>query len=457
LFEAIRTLQGPDGTYSALCLSGGGIRSAAFSLGVLQALARAGLLEKFDFLSTVSGGGYAGGWLSTWIHRHPDGLAGVVRELRTHARPEAGKLNAKLDPAPPPVGFLRSYSHFLNPQAGLFTIDTWTWVGIYLRNLSLNWLIIIPLLLLIVALPRLYSAVLYSWGSGNNSFFPLLLWIAALAFVTTLVCVTVNRPSTSDRARPDDEPAATAIRRRLDRFLQRFKRQSWLLGLGVLPIFIFAVLLTLLVWGFPIDCPTVKAGPGLGPRQRDSAISNPTVLAVIGFEHLVLWGEALIFVAWLVSIAVLPARDWKERFQELLFMLLAGLPTWALVASLADFAYQSGISQKEIAVFRRLRRTPCPLVCRIRRAHGCTRRARRHDLVHRPGFEIQMDRRRRSRVVGPFWLMGAACGNRLDAVERNHDLRPAAVVAISQTSGGDRRSLGLARRAARQKLAYVRR
>src|SRR4029453_11976793 len=38
---------------SALCLSGGGIRSAIFSLGILQGLARHGLLVGFDYLSTV--------------------------------------------------------------------------------------------------------------------------------------------------------------------------------------------------------------------------------------------------------------------------------------------------------------------------------------------------------------------------------------------------------------------
>jgi hypothetical protein len=43
-----------------LALSGGGIRSATFNLGLLQALARMGLLSKFDYLSTVSGGGYIG-------------------------------------------------------------------------------------------------------------------------------------------------------------------------------------------------------------------------------------------------------------------------------------------------------------------------------------------------------------------------------------------------------------
>ena len=38
----------------ALCFSGGGIRSATFGLGIVQALAKYNLLEKFDYLSTVS-------------------------------------------------------------------------------------------------------------------------------------------------------------------------------------------------------------------------------------------------------------------------------------------------------------------------------------------------------------------------------------------------------------------
>jgi hypothetical protein len=43
-----------------LALSGGGIRSATFSFGVLQSLARREMLQKVDYLSTVSGGGYIG-------------------------------------------------------------------------------------------------------------------------------------------------------------------------------------------------------------------------------------------------------------------------------------------------------------------------------------------------------------------------------------------------------------
>ena len=45
---------------AGLGLSGGGIRSATFNLGVLQALARERWLRRVDFLSTVSGGGYIG-------------------------------------------------------------------------------------------------------------------------------------------------------------------------------------------------------------------------------------------------------------------------------------------------------------------------------------------------------------------------------------------------------------
>src|SRR5687768_3869926 len=70
------------GNRTALCISGGGIRSATFGLGVIQGLASAGILKKFDYLSTVSGGGFIGSWLSSWIRRHPEGVAGVERDLQ---------------------------------------------------------------------------------------------------------------------------------------------------------------------------------------------------------------------------------------------------------------------------------------------------------------------------------------------------------------------------------------
>jgi len=49
-------------------LSGGGIRSAMFNLGFLQALQSAGLMKHVDYLSSVSGGGYTNGYYSTLGH-----------------------------------------------------------------------------------------------------------------------------------------------------------------------------------------------------------------------------------------------------------------------------------------------------------------------------------------------------------------------------------------------------
>lgn len=52
-----------------VALSGGGIRSATFSLGIFQGLARRKLIKKVDYLSTVSGGGYFGSFLGALFCR----------------------------------------------------------------------------------------------------------------------------------------------------------------------------------------------------------------------------------------------------------------------------------------------------------------------------------------------------------------------------------------------------
>jgi hypothetical protein len=59
-----------------IALSGGGIRSASFCLGVLQVLAHENKLKHFEYLSTVSGGGYIGGslswlWSGIWKQKKP--------------------------------------------------------------------------------------------------------------------------------------------------------------------------------------------------------------------------------------------------------------------------------------------------------------------------------------------------------------------------------------------------
>ncbi len=139
---------------AALCISGGGIRSATFGLGVLQGLARAGLLQKFHYLSTVSGGGYIGAWLTAWIRNADRGLGEVIGKLsqpRRHTRP---------NPEPEQIRNLRSYSNYLSPRLGVFSVDAWTLAATYMRNLILNWLVLIPLLAAILTVPWIYTSVL---------------------------------------------------------------------------------------------------------------------------------------------------------------------------------------------------------------------------------------------------------------------------------------------------------
>ncbi|MBM3891639.1 MAG: hypothetical protein FJ388_21205, partial [Verrucomicrobia bacterium] len=52
-----------------LALSGGGIRSATFNLGLMQGLHDLKVLKLVQYLATVSGGGYIGGWWTAWRSR----------------------------------------------------------------------------------------------------------------------------------------------------------------------------------------------------------------------------------------------------------------------------------------------------------------------------------------------------------------------------------------------------
>src|SRR5688572_25122337 len=57
------------GPIVGMALSGGGIRSATFCLGLFQSLARQRLIRRLDYLSTVSGGGYFGSFLGAAFSR----------------------------------------------------------------------------------------------------------------------------------------------------------------------------------------------------------------------------------------------------------------------------------------------------------------------------------------------------------------------------------------------------
>src|SRR5688500_16399845 len=64
-----------------VALSGGGIRSATFCLGLFQSLARQRLVRRVDYLSTVSGGGYFGGFLGAAFSRSGGTADSVEKDL----------------------------------------------------------------------------------------------------------------------------------------------------------------------------------------------------------------------------------------------------------------------------------------------------------------------------------------------------------------------------------------
>jgi hypothetical protein len=183
-----------DAGTTALCLSGGGIRSASFCLGAAQGLARLGLLGKFHYLSTVSGGGYLGSMLAAWAYRAPGGMADVEAGLVA----SRGRSN---------VGWLREYLSYLSPKRGLFGADTWTLFSTYIRNLLLNALVWFPLLAGVLTLPHLIVAAVdgiagkwkasaeldsLAWWALMLGFF---LFVAAI-FLTRLIVGRVDRDPT---------------------------------------------------------------------------------------------------------------------------------------------------------------------------------------------------------------------------------------------------------------------
>ena len=300
---------------SAVCLSGGGIRSASFGLGVLEGLARfslrelpktrqvpdkadsetVGLLHSIDYLSTVSGGGYIGCWLSAWVYRRWAAATQVLRDkldktgaeltkakehfdslskksrVPSHAQ-AASELSAASsgtpsdassqsdpvgaarldlqtaesahnaaqaefnavsgpnwigsykqvvkalagddnltsgDPEPQAVRHLRQYTSYLAPAMGL-SLDTWDLAAIVARNMLINWIMLVPLLLALVALPqisyyfsRYLAFYLQGWGAWIVLVLILGLFVAAATFA--------GNKLPSHREATDRGPDATSV------------------------------------------------------------------------------------------------------------------------------------------------------------------------------------------------------------------------------------------------------
>lgn len=114
---------------TGITCSGGGIRSASFCLGVLQGLQSRKTLERMDYLSTVSGGGYIGTTLTIG--------------MSSHGQFPFGRLDQE-NRETPEVRHLRDHSRYLL-QNGLPSVITA--IAIYLRGIMMNVLVMLPILL----------------------------------------------------------------------------------------------------------------------------------------------------------------------------------------------------------------------------------------------------------------------------------------------------------------------
>jgi hypothetical protein len=199
----------PPENLAGLALSGGGIRAATFSLGLLQGLHARRLLPLFDYLSTVSGGGYIGGWWSAWLSRPPQDQRGggdifpPPEMLRSEDEegngheayavnsasssesssagvgrsPEARTVNSEiadeiLSAGRDPVHHLRLFSNYLTPRKGILSPDTWRAVTVFSRDLILTWVVLLPILIAAMLLGKLYFVLQsYSYKSGHLNFF----------------------------------------------------------------------------------------------------------------------------------------------------------------------------------------------------------------------------------------------------------------------------------------------
>jgi hypothetical protein len=209
--KAMRDVPQHERNLVGLALSGGGIRSAIFGLGVLQALAEMGLLKFVDYLSTVSGGGYIGSWFAAWVKREGC-LDNVVRQLGPSrvSQSEAWRgFPGETDPPPVPVGqikeaepepisHLREFSNYLSPRLSATSADSWTLMAIYLRNFLVNQLVFLPAVLFVLLIVRLITASI-THGLPTNWTGTFLVGAVAIgSLLISLVLVTSGLRKMSD-------------------------------------------------------------------------------------------------------------------------------------------------------------------------------------------------------------------------------------------------------------------
>ncbi len=179
-----------------LCLSGGGIRSATFNLGFIQALYKYNLLYHIDYLSTVSGGGYIGSCLTSLLNSEVDASFTPQTDFlwrkenfpfaRPDIRPKTKNdtlayrasvdIEKKISAEKAPVRHLRYFSNYLT-QGNNFISTYFSPMVVFTRGVIFNFLVILPVLILLsTILTGLYRIPINNTDQSS----PLFINLAAL-------------------------------------------------------------------------------------------------------------------------------------------------------------------------------------------------------------------------------------------------------------------------------------
>lgn len=211
---------------AGLAFSGGGIRSATFNLGILQALAELKILGAFDYLSTVSGGGYIGSWFSKWLKREHGNLDTVSAGLAP------GSPQRPVQREPDEIRFLRQYSNYLTPRTGLFSADTWALLATYCRNTALNMSILVALLGATLIVPRLLSFLAAEYGQPHRDVFA---WIGAGSALWAVFFIALSISTVADPTRHQ---------------WRRGQSQGSILAFVAIPLLVSAFASSIAVWHY---------------------------------------------------------------------------------------------------------------------------------------------------------------------------------------------------------------
>ena len=146
--------------YVGLAISGGGIRSATFHLGLLQILARARLISQIDFMSTVSGGGYIGAFLGRLFTRAAPKAQNIVE----------GVCQRVEDSQSEEIEWLRRSANYIAPNR---SSDVATGVGFYLRSfLTVHFILLLTLFTILGVLNFLTELIRPATAMIFQNYFP---------------------------------------------------------------------------------------------------------------------------------------------------------------------------------------------------------------------------------------------------------------------------------------------